>query len=289
MMNGPLTTDLGDPANNPTLAGIVDAPFLDTAGKVETLFLAALGRLPRKEESRTIDRVRRRAPRATRPRVRRPVLGARQQHRVQHQPLNFERTHVPCPAPLISSRRDWLRLTAVGAAGVSLSGWLRAPRRRRGGQPDPAEVRHPAVAERRPATIDLWDLKPGHANGGPFKEIDTAATGREDQRAPAEAREAGQRRWPSSARWPPRRATTAGPVILRLHRVRAAGGDPVPGGRARWWPRSSATATADLPGLRQHRAGAGAGTLGGGFLGPRFVAARRGRRATADPGTAPTS
>jgi uncharacterized protein (DUF1501 family) len=28
-----------------------------------------------------------------------------------------------------------------------------------------------------PATIDLWDLKPGHANGGPFAAIDTAAPG----------------------------------------------------------------------------------------------------------------
>jgi hypothetical protein len=28
-----------------------------------------------------------------------------------------------------------------------------------------------------PATIDLWDLKPGHANGGPFKEIPTAVPG----------------------------------------------------------------------------------------------------------------
>ena len=28
-----------------------------------------------------------------------------------------------------------------------------------------------------PSTIDLWDLKVGHANGGPFKEIATAAPG----------------------------------------------------------------------------------------------------------------
>jgi hypothetical protein len=28
-----------------------------------------------------------------------------------------------------------------------------------------------------PSTIDLWDLKPGHTNGGPFKEIETAAPG----------------------------------------------------------------------------------------------------------------
>jgi len=28
-----------------------------------------------------------------------------------------------------------------------------------------------------PATIDLWDLKPGHANGGPFRPIETSAPG----------------------------------------------------------------------------------------------------------------
>ena len=28
-----------------------------------------------------------------------------------------------------------------------------------------------------PSTIDLWDLKPGHENGGPYKEIETTAPG----------------------------------------------------------------------------------------------------------------
>ena len=28
-----------------------------------------------------------------------------------------------------------------------------------------------------PSQIDTFDLKPGHANGGPFKEIDTTAPG----------------------------------------------------------------------------------------------------------------
>ena len=75
------------------------------------------------------------------------------------------------------SRRDWLNLSSAGVVGWSLSGWLGAladeaaqnPRRKRscillwmnGG----------------PSTIDLWDLKPGHKNGGPFKEIDTSVPG----------------------------------------------------------------------------------------------------------------
>ncbi len=75
------------------------------------------------------------------------------------------------------SRRDWLRLSAAGVVGYSLSGWLESmaadlaadPRRRRscillwmnGG----------------PSQMDTFDLKPGHANGGPYKEIPTSIPG----------------------------------------------------------------------------------------------------------------
>jgi Protein of unknown function (DUF1501) len=78
-------------------------------------------------------------------------------------------------APL--SRRDWLRLSAAGVIGYSMSGWLESmaadiatnPQRRRscillwmnGG----------------PSQMDTFDLKPGHANGGPFKEIQTSIPG----------------------------------------------------------------------------------------------------------------
>lgn len=51
LMNGRVTADLTDLAKNPTLAGVVDAPFLDTRGKVETLFLAVLGRTPMAKQS----------------------------------------------------------------------------------------------------------------------------------------------------------------------------------------------------------------------------------------------
>src|SRR5262245_3848202 len=75
------------------------------------------------------------------------------------------------------SRRAWLRGAALGLTVVSLAGWLGNlaataaddPRRKRscillwmaGG----------------PAQTDTFDLKPGHANGGPFKEIATDAPG----------------------------------------------------------------------------------------------------------------
>lgn len=54
MMNGQLTTELADPSKNATLDGAANAPFLDTAGKIETLFLATLGRKPTDKEKTTM-------------------------------------------------------------------------------------------------------------------------------------------------------------------------------------------------------------------------------------------
>ncbi len=51
LLNGKLSTELTDPAKSPTLGAVADAPFLETRGKVETLFLAALGRTPHEDET----------------------------------------------------------------------------------------------------------------------------------------------------------------------------------------------------------------------------------------------
>jgi hypothetical protein len=75
------------------------------------------------------------------------------------------------------TRREWLRLSAAGVLGASMSGWLERL------AADTAE--HP---ERRracillwmnggPSQIDTFDMKPGHANGGPIKEIATTVPG----------------------------------------------------------------------------------------------------------------
>jgi uncharacterized protein (DUF1501 family) len=75
------------------------------------------------------------------------------------------------------TRRDWLRRSALGITGVSLSGWM--------GQlaADAADNPHRKRScillwmAGGPSQTDTFDLKPGHATGGPFNEIATAAPG----------------------------------------------------------------------------------------------------------------
>ena len=79
------------------------------------------------------------------------------------------------------SRRDWLRLSTAGFAACSMSGWLEA-------LADHAVDNHALQPVRGrscillwmaggPSQLDTFDLKPGHANGGQFKEIGTSLPG----------------------------------------------------------------------------------------------------------------
>lgn len=77
----------------------------------------------------------------------------------------------------LMSRRQLLRVGAVSTA-VSVSGWL--------GRLAQAAVVSKTTPKRScillwmnggPSTIDLWDLKKGHENGGPYAEIKTSAPG----------------------------------------------------------------------------------------------------------------
>src|SRR5918994_4286613 len=78
--------------------------------------------------------------------------------------------------PLDLSRRHFLRAGAV-SVGFSLSGWL--GRLATAAADDPKRKRSCILLWMNggPSTIDLFDLKPGHENGGPVKEIATAAAG----------------------------------------------------------------------------------------------------------------
>jgi hypothetical protein len=51
LMNGALIAAVTSPATGDTLAAVAEAPFLDTADKVESLYLASLTRRPRPDEA----------------------------------------------------------------------------------------------------------------------------------------------------------------------------------------------------------------------------------------------
>lgn len=75
-----------------------------------------------------------------------------------------------------TTRRHFLRAAGASLA-VSASGWL-APFAQASAN-DPSRKRSCILLWMNggPSTIDLWDLKPGHDNGGPFKEIPTRVPG----------------------------------------------------------------------------------------------------------------
>ncbi len=75
------------------------------------------------------------------------------------------------------SRREWMRLSSAGVIAGSMSGWFEAL----------AAAAETKRARSRscillwmsggPSQMDTFDLKPGHANGGTFKEIETCVPG----------------------------------------------------------------------------------------------------------------
>jgi hypothetical protein len=75
------------------------------------------------------------------------------------------------------SRRDWLRLTSLGAVGASMSGWLEALAQDAAKDPQRKRACILLWMSGGPSQTDTFDMKPGHANGGEFKEIATSAPG----------------------------------------------------------------------------------------------------------------
>jgi uncharacterized protein (DUF1501 family) len=75
------------------------------------------------------------------------------------------------------SRRDWLRLSAAGLAGCSMSGWLASLADAAAADPKRRRSCILLWMNGGPSQMDTFDLKPGHANGGPFKEIATRVPG----------------------------------------------------------------------------------------------------------------
>jgi Protein of unknown function (DUF1501) len=75
------------------------------------------------------------------------------------------------------SRRDLLKLSTAGVIGYSMSGWLEALAADTADDPKRKRSCILLWMNGGPSQMDTWDLKPGHANGGPFKEIATKADG----------------------------------------------------------------------------------------------------------------
>src|SRR5262245_61746682 len=74
------------------------------------------------------------------------------------------------------NRRDWLRVSTVGAVGFSMSGWLAALAKETAGT-TPKKSCILLWMTGGPSQMDTFDLKPGHPNGGPFKETETNVPG----------------------------------------------------------------------------------------------------------------
>jgi hypothetical protein len=74
------------------------------------------------------------------------------------------------------SRRDWLRLTAAGVVGCSMSGWLETLAQETARNPERKRSCILLWMSGGPSQTDTFDLKPDHPNGGEFKPIATNVT-----------------------------------------------------------------------------------------------------------------
>jgi uncharacterized protein (DUF1501 family) len=73
------------------------------------------------------------------------------------------------------SRRDFVRISLASAFGAAACPWL--PRLAAAAGKNPAKACIVLWMSGGPSQTDTWDLKPGHKNGGPYKETTTAVPG----------------------------------------------------------------------------------------------------------------
>src|SRR5437660_12447031 len=73
------------------------------------------------------------------------------------------------------SRRDFVRMSFASAFGAAACPWLPRLAAAAGGKPAKACI--VLWMSGGPSQTDTWDLKPGHKNGGPYKEIATPVPG----------------------------------------------------------------------------------------------------------------
>jgi hypothetical protein len=75
------------------------------------------------------------------------------------------------------SRRDWLKLASAGVVASSVSGWIDNLAHAAAAHPSRKRSCILLWMNGGPSQMDTFDLKPGHKNGGPIKEIATSAPG----------------------------------------------------------------------------------------------------------------
>jgi uncharacterized protein (DUF1501 family) len=75
------------------------------------------------------------------------------------------------------SRRQWLEYSTATILGCSMSGWLGRLAADTAADPQRKRACILLWMAGGPTQMDTFDLKPGHANGGPYKEIDTNVAG----------------------------------------------------------------------------------------------------------------
>src|SRR5262245_40032215 len=75
------------------------------------------------------------------------------------------------------TRRELLTLTTAGVVGYSVSGWLAQLANAAANKPQRRRSCILLWMNGGPSQMDTFDLKPGHENGGSFREIPTAVPG----------------------------------------------------------------------------------------------------------------
>ncbi len=169
------------------------------------------------------------------------------------------------------TRRDYLRLATAGVLGGSVSGWL--SRLAAATADDPQRKRACILLWMNggPSQMDTFDLKPGHANGGPIKEIDTPALGlRFSEHLPRLAQHADRL---AVVRSMSTKEADHGRATYLLHTGRAPGGPIQYPAFGAVVARELESATAELPGFVSvaPQRGFNPAAYGPGFLGPQYA------------------
>jgi hypothetical protein len=75
------------------------------------------------------------------------------------------------------NRRSWLASAAAATIGIHGPSWLRSLAAATVGQPRPKRSCILLWMNGGPSQTDTFDMKPGHAHGGPFQPISTSVPG----------------------------------------------------------------------------------------------------------------